>query len=375
MKGKRKTKKRLIGLLLIIFIMLLLSSPWTIRFLERTILAGDQQLFLLREVAIPYSGNWKFSRAPMGVYVVRNAEIRYFHQSGQNDWTLGTESLAHVSAQKRDRITILENSPRYLLSINEEGYMLYQQAFNRSVEWMVSDPEHYLLMGHQEEDQLMPFTVLDHQGRVMGNMLLPKAHVVAGSIHSSRNRVVLGMLETSSQGYKSVLLMHDLKGVLESSWSFPQQLIFDIQYENQHLSILFDDKLQIMTEEREILEEQSIDPFYLKKYNGNGWVLIHRRDQLEPDQELEEEIWGTISFLSVDGKERREAEIGMEVLGMDANQQYILLYNARQLKLYNHRLELIAEHHISRDIEKGFVLDHDTVALQTRGEILFYEMR
>ncbi len=375
MKEKRKTRKRWIELLLIIFIMLLLSSPWTVRFLQRTILAGDQQLFLQREVAIPYSGNWKISRAPAGVYVVRNAEIRYFHQSGQHDWTLGTENLAHVSVQKRDRITILENSPRYLLSLNEEGHMLYQQAFNRSVEWMVSDSEHYMLIWHPEEEQLMPFTVLDPQGRVMGNMLLPKAHVLTGSVHSSRNRVLLSILETGSQGYESVLLKTDLQGVLESSWSFPQQLIFDIQYENQHLSILFDDKLQVMTEERETLEEQSIDPFYLKKYTGKGWVLIHRRDQLEPDQELEEEIRGMISFLSADGKERREAATQMDVLGMDANQQYILLYNARQLKLYNHRLELIAEHHISRDIEKGFVLDHDVIALQTRGEILFYEMR
>lgn len=375
MKSKRKSRKRFIGLLLIIFVMLLMSSPWTVRYLQRTFFAGDQQLFLHREVAIPYSGNWKISRSPTGIYVLRNSEIRFFHGNGENDWTLGTENLAQVSAQKANRISILENSPRYLLSLNEEGHMLYQQAMNRQVEWMVSDEKHHLLMQHPEEDGLMPFTILDELGRVMGNMLLPKAHVLTGNISSARNRVVLGLLEPGSQGYESVLLMHDQHGVLVSSWTFPQQLIFGMEYDGPHLVVLFDEKLQVMTEDREIMEEQSIYPFYQKKFNGDGWVLIHRREQLEPDRELDEDVKSVISFYSVDGKSVKEQKTDIEIIGLDANRQYILVYGSRQFQVLNPRLDIIAEHQLSTDIEQGFILDNGQIALQTRGEILFYEMR
>ncbi len=60
---------------------------------------------------------------------------------------------------------------------------------------------------------------------------------------------------------------------------------------------------------------------------------------------------------------------------MDASRQYILVYGPREFKVLNRRLEVMAEQQLSTDIEHGFVLDNEQIAVQTRGEILFYEMR
>ncbi|SDZ13418.1 DUF5711 family protein [Tindallia californiensis] len=366
MKVKRKFRKRLFGFMLIVFVMLLLSSPWTIRYLQRHILAGDQEMFLYREVAIPYSGNWEILSFSEGIMLLRNAEIRYFHGESQYDWTLGTENMDHVAAQNKERVSILEKSPRYLLSMNEEGHMLYQQAVNRPIQWMISDQDHHLLAQHPEEDGLVAFSVFDPQGRVMGSMILPDAHLLSSSLDSSRDRVLLSFLEVGTDGYESVLTMYDLHGVLVSSWSFPRQLIFGLAQEGRNLSILMDDQLQVMTKEREVVAEQPIDPFYLKSHNGEAWILVHRQ---------EEEMQSRLRYLSADGKDSREKEIAMNISGMDVNASSILVYNARELKVFNNRLDLIAEHQLSRDIEKGFVLENNLIVLQTRGELLFYEMR
>lgn len=370
-------KKRGLSGLLILFIVLLMASPWVVRWIQRTFLQQNLTLTLKREAAIPYSGNWSILPGREGVYVVRNAEIRYFHTKQENDWGLGTETLVPVAASNNDHLFLLEANPRYLLQINEQGYMLYQQATNRSAEAITADQDNYALVQHPVENRLLPFSILDPEGRVMGSLLLTEGEVLNTLVASQHNRVFVVVLRLTGNSYESVLLGYDMQGVLQTTKSFSEQVAVDaVTLQTGEVAVLTDRQITLLSMNMEEQWSMSLEPYFLTAHDGAGrWVVAHHRERFTAD--LPPEMEGNIILSSLNLEERESILIGQEgeLSDIMVRDHLILSRSARKVTVHQVDGRLIDERMFQNEVEDAFLLSNDHLALVLRGQVLFYELQ
>lgn len=376
-------KRRGLSGLLLIFLILLIISPWAIRWIQRTLMSSDLVLKPEREVAIPYSGNLAVLPGGEGLYLVRNAEVRYFHPRQDQDWAFGTETLVPVTGNNGAHLFLMEASPRYLLRINGQGHMLYQQAANRTAERMVACREGYLLLQHPEENRLMPFSVLDPDGRVMGNMLLTEGVVLKASISGQHHRVLISVLRRAGTTFETALLMYDLQGVLQSSKNLQGKVVVDhVITDAGEVVILTTESLHRFTITMEERWHTEINPFYLSAHDGEAnWALAHRA-----------EVMGAVETAPVETDDGNPAETIITLINwekealthfeatealqeMQVNHEFLLMGQRRRLVVTNHQGDVLDERLFQDDVEELFLLPGQRVAVVRRGQIHFYQLQ
>ena len=369
-------KRRSLMGFLIIFILLLAGSPWAVRWIQRTFLSPDLALQIEREVAIPFSGNWGVFSGGEGLFLVRNAEIRYFHPRQEEDWAFGTETLAPVATARNGFVYLMETSPRYLLKINQQGHMLYQQAANRSAERMRASDEEYLLLQHPPENRLTPFSILDPEGRVMGSILLTEGEILKTYIASEHNRVLISVLRLAGSGYETALLGYDLQGVLQLSKSFPDRLIVDLTVTKEgKIVVLTDQELQVMELNMEEIWQSPVDPYYLSQHDGEQlWVLAHRAEEYTGG-EVNSDDETVLTHIRFDREESIISKDPAALTGISLGEEFILARTNRGIKIYHPDGRLIDEQMFQDEVEEAFALAGNRIALLRRGQILFYTLQ
>jgi len=371
------SRKRSLSGLLILFVLLLTASPWVVRWVQRTFLEQNLTLELKREAAIPYSGNWSILPGQEGVYVVRNAEIRYFHTDQEKDWGFSTETLVPVVGTNRNHLFLLEANPRYLLRIDEQGYMLYQQATNRSAEVITADQESHVLVQHPLENRLIPFSILDPEGRVMGSILLTEGEVLDTTITSEHNRVYVVVLRLTANGYESALLGYDMQGVLQTTRSFPEQIVVDTMImDSGEVAVLTDSQMTLLSIDMEESWTTPLEPYYLSAYDGSGrWALAHRRELYTAELPLELEGNTVLTYLKLE--ERESILIGQEeeLTELMVRDQQLLTRAIRKITVYQEDGGIIDEQMFQNEVEDAFLLSNDQLAVILRGQVVFYELQ
>ena len=370
-------KRRGLTGLLVIFVFLLVVSPWGVRWIQRTFLSPELMLQVEREVAIPYSGNWDILPGNEGVFLIRNAEIRYVTPRQEDDWAFGTETLVPVAGGNREHVYLMESSPRYLLRINEAGHMLYQQAANRSAESISVGDENYLVLQHPPENRLTPFSILDPDGRVMGSILLTEGEVLNTMIDSSQNRVFISVLRLIGNGYETVLLGYDLQGVLQTSKSFANQVMMDMTVNQEgELALLTDQALLLYTVTMEEVWRQPVEPYYLSRYDdGANWVLAHRGEYYQEALPSESSVETVLTHIDLNRREITVFVDSEDVSALTVRGDRILTRTPRGIKLFRQGGDVVDEQMFQDEVEDAFLLAGNRIAVQRRGQIVFYQLK
>ncbi|MEN1760087.1 hypothetical protein [Anoxynatronum sibiricum] len=377
-------KRRGLSGLLLIFMILLMISPWAIRWIQRTWLSPALLLKPVREVAIPYSGNLAVHPGGEGLYLVRHAEVRYFHPQQDQDWAFGTETLVPVTGNNENHLFLMEASPRYLLRINEQGHMLYQQAANRNADSIFACDAGFLLLQHPEENRLLPFSVLDSDGRVMGNMLLTEGVVLHASISGRHERVLISVLRRAGNTFETALLMYDLHGVLQSSQNLQGKVVADhLITEEGDVVVLTTESLHRYTLTMEERWQTPVEPFYLTARDKTGhWALAHRAEimgdianetvngnsEADPPETI-------ITFIDWEAEKVTFFEESAAIHELKVNDRFLLMGQQRRLAVLNHDGELLDEKSYQDDVEELFLLPGQRVAVLRRGQIHFYQLQ
>lgn len=371
-----RKKRRLSGLLLI-FVLLLAASPWMVRWIQHNLAQQNMTLELKREAVIPFSGNWSVLPGEKGVYVVRSNEITYFQWDQTNDWGFATETLAPVVGANRTDLFLLESNPGYLLRVNEQGYMLYQQATNRSVESITVDKAGYALVRHPVESRLLPFSILDPEGRTMGSLLLTEGEVLNTLVASEHNRVYVVVIRLTANSYESVLLGYDLQGALQTSKGFPDQLVVEVMMTRAgDVAVLTNNRLVLVGPTMEEVWQHPLEPFYLAANDGHGrWVLAHHREKFQEENATPLEGETVLSLFLLEEGSRRVMAVEEKVTDMMAFEHLLLLRSARKLRVLNEEGTKIDERMFLNEIEDAFLLRENYIALLFRGQIAFYQLR
>ncbi len=370
-------KKRGLSGLLIFFVLLLTASPWVVRWIQHTMLEQKLTLEVKREAAIPYSGNWSILPGTEGVFVIRNNEIRYFHPDQEKDWGFGTETLMPVVGTNRNHLFLLEANPRYLLRIDEQGYMLYQQATNRSAETITADKDSHVLAQHPLENRLVPFSILDPEGRVMGSLLLTEGEVLDTAIVSEHNRVYVVVLRLTGSGYESALLGYDMQGVLQTTRSFPGQIVVDtMMMDSGELAILSDSQITLLSIDMEERWTTPVEPYYLSTNDGSGrWALAHRRELYTGEVLPELEGNTILTYLNLEEKESILIGQEEELIELLVKEQQLLTRANRKITVYQEDGGKIDEQMFQNEVEDAFLLSNDHLAVILRGQVVFYELQ
>ena len=369
-------KKRILSSLVIIFVILLVASPWLVRMIQRSFFSDELTLYEEREANIPFSGNWVLLQGNSGIYLLRNSEIRFLHPQQEEEWAFGTETLAPVATTNGEHVFMMESSPRYLFRVNELGHMLYQQPTSRSVDRMASCIDSYLLLQHPLENRLMPFSILDPQGMVIGNILLTEGEVIGSTLSGRHEKVLITILRPSGQTFETTLLTYDLQGVLQSSHSFTEQIIVDLQ-------IAADGGIILLTNESiarynllmEPQWEQPIDLFYLQSKSNDGfWVLAHR-PEASPVLSEKEGTNTVLTHVETGSGEIHSYAVTEEVTALTVRGKRILTVYRQGFSLYRQTGEILAERALQGDPAQVFLLPEDRVAVQRQGQINFYRLQ
>lgn len=370
-------KKRSLSGLLILFILLLAASPWVVRWIQRTFLDPALTLELKREAAIPYSGNWDITPGQEGVFVIRNAEVRYFHSDQTKDWGFATETLVPVAGTNTSHVFLLEANPRYLLRIDEQGYMLYQQATNRSAEAITADDTSHALVQHPVENRLIPFSILDPEGRVMGSILLTEGEVLNTAVASEQNRVYVVVLRLSGNGYESVILGYDLQGVLQTTRSFPGQVVVDTTVlDSGEIAVLTNNQITLLSLGMEEQWSMPVEPFYLSAHDGAGrWTLAHHRELYTDEVPSTVEGQTLLTFLNLG--EQESILLGHEemLFELTMRDRLLLARETRRITIYQEDGQRIDEQMFQNEVEDAFLLSGDHLAVVLRGQVVFYELQ
>jgi hypothetical protein len=369
-------KRKILSSLVIIFVILLVASPWLVRMIQRSFFSEDLLLFEEREATIPFSGNWAMLQGNSGVYLLRNSEIRFLHPQQEEEWAFGTETLVPVATAIGEHVFMMESSPRYLFRINELGHMLYQQPTSRSVDRMTSCIDSYLLLQHPLENRLMPFSILDPQGMVAGNILLTEGEVIGSTISGRHEKVLITILRPSGQTFESTLLTYDLQGVLQSSRSFTEQIIVDLMITADGGIILLTNeniaRYNLMMEQQ---WEQPVDLFYLQSKSSDGsWVLAHR-PEASPELSEMEGINTVLTHIETGSGNIQSYAVMEEVTILKVRDKRILTGYRQGFSLYRQTGELLAERALQGDPVHVFLLPEDRVAVQRQGQVNFYRLQ
>ena len=377
MEGWHLRRKRSLSGLLILFILLLAASPWVVRWIQRTFLEQNLTLELKREAAIPYSGNWAITPGLEGVFVIRNAEVRYFHPDQAKDWGFATDTLVPVVGTNNSHLFLLEANPRYLLHIDEQGYMLYQQATNRNAEAITADDNSYTLVQHPVENRLVPFSILDPEGRVMGSILLTEGEVLNTTVASEHNRVYVVVLRLAGNGYESVLLGYDMQGVLQTTRSFSGQIVVDTMIlDSGEIAVLSNNQMTLLSLGMEDRWSTPLEPFYLSAHDGTGrWTLAHHRELYSGEVPPTVEGQTLLTFLNLEERESMLAGHEEVLFELTMKDRLLLTRETRRITMYQENGEKVDEQMFQNEVEDAFLLSKDHLAVVLRGQVVFYTLR
>lgn len=209
----------------------------------------------------------------------------------------------------------------------------------------INDSGYVLVMLEQE------IYVLDPDGEVVSNFVIPKGEVFDGTLSQDNTKVALTILAVEDKKFYSNIIFYSLDGKVLAGKKYDNDIIYKIFLTDANkLLALGNNKVLMLSEEDEILWEKRFEEIINKGIFSDKELLVLNLVS-EKNTIIDTKSRNLIGQLDSGGNILNKIPVAGEVAGLDVIDDMIAVFTDRTIYIFGKKGNTILEKKINKDIK------------------------
>lgn len=258
-KSKRKRKKGNVGRFIVLFIIIgtFLSSTTLKEKLMEILDKSQRTINVVDEKSIPWPMEGEIKIVSDNIIEYRDKELTCYDNEGNTLWNksiLLEKPLVYIGNQM---IYLGNRTSGEITAIDYNGQIVWKYNLSQTITYIFEQKDEVFVLTNQN-DNSERVSILDNKGKLLVDEVMNTGRLIYGNISENKKNFVIVTLDVLNNAFESKLMLFSKNGNLLWERSFENQIVKYVEFVDNELFVLSDDKMSMIDEDGKLLWSRDI---------------------------------------------------------------------------------------------------------------------